>query len=55
MDSRGVEFDLEYKGSFTHISLKIPGKYNVENALGSAAACLSEGISINLVKAGLRV
>lgn len=53
MDSRGVEFDLEYKDTITHINLKIPGKYNVENALGSAAACLSEGISMDLVKAGL--
>ena len=53
IDSRGVEFDLEYKDNNTHINLKIPGKYNVENAIGSAAACLSEGIPMNLIKAGL--
>jgi UDP-N-acetylmuramoyl-L-alanyl-D-glutamate--2,6-diaminopimelate ligase len=53
MDSRGVKFDLEYRNTMAHIDLKIPGKYNVENALGSAGACLSEGISMGLVKAGL--
>ncbi|MGE5628531.1 MAG: UDP-N-acetylmuramoyl-L-alanyl-D-glutamate--2,6-diaminopimelate ligase [Solirubrobacterales bacterium] len=53
MDSRGVEFDLEYKGIITRIKLNIPGKYNVENALGSAAACLLEGISPEIIKEGL--
>jgi len=53
MHSRGVEFDLEFKNSLTHINLNIPGKYNVENAIGSAAACLLEGIPIDTVKKGL--
>jgi len=53
LHSRGVTFDLVYKGVARNININIPGKYNVENALGSAAACLSEGISIDMVKQGL--
>lgn len=53
LHSRGVEFDLLYKNTSTRIRINIPGKYNVENALGSAAACLGEGISIEAVKSGL--
>jgi len=53
LHSRGVTFDLEYMGEVREISINIPGKYNVENALGSAAACLCEGISIDGIKLGL--
>jgi UDP-N-acetylmuramoyl-L-alanyl-D-glutamate--2,6-diaminopimelate ligase len=53
LHSRGVTFTLEYKGETREININIPGKYNVENALCSAAACLSEGISIDDVKLGL--
>jgi UDP-N-acetylmuramoyl-L-alanyl-D-glutamate--2,6-diaminopimelate ligase len=53
LHSRGVTFDLGFKGVTRNISINIPGKYNVENALCSAAACLSEGISIDVVKQGL--
>lgn len=53
LHSRGVAFDLEYMGEVREVNINIPGKYNVENALGSAAACLSEGISIDDVKLGL--
>lgn len=51
--SRGAEFDLKFKGENVHINLSIPGKYNVYNALCSAGACLSEGISLKLIKEGL--
>lgn len=51
--SRGVEFDLYYQNKKIHINLSIPGRYNVYNALCSAAACLSEGISLEDVKKGL--
>lgn len=54
MSSRGTEFDLSYKGSKEHVKINIPGKYNVYNALGSAAACLNEGISMERVKEGLK-
>lgn len=53
MHSRGVEFDLIYKDKKVNINLNIPGRYNIYNALGSAAACLNEGISIESVKKGL--
>ncbi|MCM8711004.1 UDP-N-acetylmuramoyl-L-alanyl-D-glutamate--2,6-diaminopimelate ligase [Clostridium sp. SYSU_GA19001] len=51
--SKGVEFDIQYKNQMEHIMLNIPGKYNVYNALGSAAACLNEGVSLKAVKKGL--
>ncbi|WP_123053530.1 UDP-N-acetylmuramoyl-L-alanyl-D-glutamate--2,6-diaminopimelate ligase [Clostridium sp. JN-1] len=53
MHSRGIEFDLTYNSKAVHINLNIPGRYNVMNALGSAAACLNEGISLEIVKKGL--
>lgn len=53
MHSRGIEFDLTYNSKVAHINLNIPGRYNVMNALGSAAACLNEGISLEIVKKGL--
>ncbi|AYD40635.1 UDP-N-acetylmuramoyl-L-alanyl-D-glutamate--2,6-diaminopimelate ligase [Clostridium fermenticellae] len=53
MHSRGVEFDLTYNCKSVHINLNIPGRYNVMNALGSAAACLNEGISLDVVRGGL--
>lgn len=53
MHSRGVEFDITWNNEASHISLNIPGKYNVMNALGSAAACLKEGMSLLDVKKGL--
>lgn len=53
MHSRGIEFDITYKNESQHINLNIPGRYNIMNALGSAGACLSEGISLEIVKKGL--
>lgn len=53
MHSRGIEFDIIFKAKRAHINLSIPGKFNVMNALCSVAACLNEGISLNVVKAGL--
>ena len=53
MHSRGVEFNITYENETEHINLNIPGKYNVMNALGSAGACLREGISLKTVKKGL--
>lgn len=53
MHSRGVSFNITYENEREHINLNIPGKYNVMNALGSAGACLKEGISLSLVKKGL--
>lgn len=53
MHSRGIEFDIHYKNTKEKISLNLPGKYNIYNALGSAAACLNEGISLKTVSEGL--
>ncbi|MDF2884411.1 MAG: UDP-N-acetylmuramoyl-L-alanyl-D-glutamate--2,6-diaminopimelate ligase [Clostridiaceae bacterium] len=53
MHSRGVEFDMEYKQNKSQVKLNIPGKYNVMNALGSAAACLMEDIDFKTVVQGL--
>lgn len=53
MHSRGVNFDLVYKGERIAINLNLPGRYNIYNALGSAAACLNEGASLEEVKRGL--
>lgn len=51
--SRGAEFDLHYGEDKVHITLSIPGKYNVYNALCSAGACIKENISLEKIKEGL--
>jgi UDP-N-acetylmuramoyl-L-alanyl-D-glutamate--2,6-diaminopimelate ligase len=53
MDARGIEFDMHYIGESVHIFLNIPGRYNIYNALGSAAVCINEGVSLIDVKNGL--
>lgn len=53
LHSRGVEFDIVCNSGREHVSFNLPGKYNVMNAIGCAAACLNEGISLSLVKRGL--
>ncbi|WP_234119952.1 UDP-N-acetylmuramoyl-L-alanyl-D-glutamate--2,6-diaminopimelate ligase [Clostridium hydrogenum] len=53
MSSKGTSFDLNYNGNKISAFVSIPGKYNVYNALCSAAACLNEGISLEKVKLGL--
>lgn len=54
MDSKGSHFNLEYEGVSFDIKLNIPGNYNVYNALGSAAACLNEGVSSAAIQLGLK-
>lgn len=51
--SRGIAFTITYGGDKESINLNIPGKYNAMNALGSAAACLCEGVDLHTVKKGL--
>lgn len=53
MHARGIEFDLCYHKKSIHIMLNIPGRYNIYNALGSAAACIGEGATLEQVKRGL--
>jgi UDP-N-acetylmuramoyl-L-alanyl-D-glutamate--2,6-diaminopimelate ligase len=52
MHSTGVEFSINYEGKEAEINMHIPGRYNIQNALGSALACLNEGISLEVVKRG---
>lgn len=53
MHSTGIDFNIKYQGLSEKISLKIPGRYNVYNALCSAAVCFNEGINFDSVKEGL--
>lgn len=53
MHSRGVSFNLEYKGTNKEVNMHLPGRYNVLNAIGSMAACLNEGIELDTVIKGI--
>ncbi|AGK97734.1 UDP-N-acetylmuramoyl-L-alanyl-D-glutamate--2,6-diaminopimelate ligase [Clostridium pasteurianum] len=53
MHSRGIDFHLNYLQESVPVSLNIPGRYNISNALGSAAACISEGLTLKQIKLGL--
>jgi len=53
MHARGVQFNLITKMEKSTVDMGMPGMYNVYNALGCAAACLKEGISLEVIKAGL--
>ncbi len=47
-------FDIYYKGrKFTDVTLHVPGKHNVKNALAATAAAICLGIRPNAVKYGL--
>lgn len=53
MHSRGIEFQLNYLQKSVPVSLNIPGRYNISNALGCAAACILEGLTLKQIKLGL--
>lgn len=53
LHSRGVEFDIVSNNDREHISFNLPGKYNIMNAIGCAAACLNDGIALSVIKRGL--
>lgn len=46
-------FNLNYQGLQAHISLPLPGKHQVANALAATAICLSLGLSIDEIHIGL--
>ncbi|WP_144393699.1 UDP-N-acetylmuramoyl-tripeptide--D-alanyl-D-alanine ligase [Pleionea sediminis] len=50
----GVRFHLHHNGKCHEVSLAVPGRHNVMNALAATAACLSIGISIENIVASLR-
>lgn len=54
MHSRGSKFTLGYKGNSFEIELSIPGNYNIYNALGAIAVCLSQGIDPAVIKIALQ-
>ena len=51
--TRGARFDLHTPTGVTTINLPLPGLYNVYNALGAATLCLSLGVALETITAGL--
>jgi lipid II isoglutaminyl synthase (glutamine-hydrolysing) len=52
--TRGAEFELVTPAGRAVVELPLPGLYNVYNALGAAALCLSLEVPLDAVVAGLR-
>ena len=48
-----VEFDLSIAGAVQRVVLPLPGRHNVSNALGAAAAATVLGVGIQEIAAGL--
>jgi UDP-N-acetylmuramyl tripeptide synthase len=51
--TRGASFDLVTPAGRAGVELPLPGLYNVYNALGAAALCLSLDVGLDAVVAGL--
>jgi UDP-N-acetylmuramyl tripeptide synthase len=49
----GSSFTLASPAGDTRIALRLPGLYNVYNAVGAAACCLELGISLDEIRRGL--
>jgi UDP-N-acetylmuramyl tripeptide synthase len=49
----GSSIDLETPAGNTHVELRLPGLYNVYNALAAATAALELGATVEQVRAGL--
>jgi lipid II isoglutaminyl synthase (glutamine-hydrolysing) len=50
---RGASFRLRSPSGEAHVTLPLPGLYNVYNALGAAALCLELGIDLETIVEGL--
>ena len=48
-DSRGMRFTLEWRGGKARVNLPLLGRFNIENALGAAAAALALGRRLDAV------
>ena len=48
-DAAGTRFTLHGAGAAREIRMRLPGHFNVENALAALAACLELGIDVDLV------
>jgi len=53
IDGTGTRFVLCIEGKRLPVKLHLPGKFNVYNALGVAAAAISLGVSFENIKSGL--
>ncbi|TDT61862.1 UDP-N-acetylmuramoyl-L-alanyl-D-glutamate--2,6-diaminopimelate ligase [Fonticella tunisiensis] len=53
ISGEGTVFDLCYNGISMPVKLHLPGKFNVYNALGCAAASIAMDISMDFIKKGL--
>ncbi len=51
--TRSASFELHTPQGYAEVSLPLPGLYNVYNALGAAALCLSLGLTLSQVSDGL--
>ena len=49
----GVRFTLATASEQASVALKVPGLYNVENALAATGVCLSLGLSVEMIASGL--
>jgi UDP-N-acetylmuramoyl-L-alanyl-D-glutamate--2,6-diaminopimelate ligase len=54
LGARGSRFRIRYRGESALVELPLPGRFNVENALGAAAAALVAGIPLRVVAERLR-
>jgi UDP-N-acetylmuramate--alanine ligase len=52
-DATGMSFTLAHGGTAAPVSLRVPGRHNVANALAAAAACLQVGLSVESIARGL--
>jgi UDP-N-acetylmuramoyl-L-alanyl-D-glutamate--2,6-diaminopimelate ligase len=52
-NARGMRFVLRYRGAEAAVDLPLLGRFNIENALGAAAAALSQGHALDAVAARL--
>lgn len=53
VEAQGSRFTVRTFRGDTDIALKLPGKFNVYNALAAIAACLLEGVALTDIKAAL--
>lgn len=54
LSSEGVCFDVNINKIDEKFTLNIPGRFSVYNALGTIAACYSMGISVDMIRQGLK-
>jgi UDP-N-acetylmuramoyl-L-alanyl-D-glutamate--2,6-diaminopimelate ligase len=53
MDAFGSAFRIVFNNYSEDVSLKLPGRHNIQNALAAAGLCLAAGISLHDVAQGL--